>query len=145
LNELADNLPRIRNYSIAIKEHGNKIIFLRKLVPGGSQHSFGIHVAQLAGMPASIVARAGRILEQLERQHITEGVDEQSDRNGAPAVRTMNSGTVTAEAMQLSIFETSDPTAGKLREALDQVAINSMTPIECMMKLQELKQIVDEQ
>jgi DNA mismatch repair protein MutS len=145
LNELAGSLPRIRNYSIAIKEHGNKIIFLRKLIPGGSQHSFGIHVAQLAGMPASIVARAARILEQLERQHIADGVDESEGGNSpGPAARQIAPGTVSAEALQLSIFETSDPTAGRLREVLEGVTINSMTPIECMMKLQELKQILAE-
>jgi DNA mismatch repair protein MutS len=145
LNELAGSLPRIHNYSIAIKEHGNKIIFLRKLVAGGSQHSFGIHVAQLAGMPASIVSRAARILEQLERQHITEAVDDtRALDKGSPNAPAVTPGTISAEALQLSIFETTDPTAGRLREILEQVSINSMTPIECMMKLQELKQVVAE-
>ena len=138
LNELAGSLGRIHNYSIAIKEHGNRIIFLRKLIAGGSQHSFGIHVAQMAGMPTSIVARATSILTQLEKQHITDEVYD--DR---PVARPVAAGGLSLEAMQLSIFETSDPTAGRLREAIDQLSINNMTPIECMMKLQELKQLVE--
>lgn len=142
LNELAGSLARIHNCSIAIKEHGNKIIFLRKLIPGGSQHSFGIHVARMAGMPDTIVARAGGILKQLERQHLSDdGYGE--DRQNEPAARKVNSSAVAVEAMQMSIFETSDPTAGKLRQALDTVSINNMTPIECMMKLQELKHILE--
>lgn len=138
LNELAGSLSRIHNYSIAIKEHGNRIIFLRKLIKGGSQHSFGIHVAQMAGMPASIVARATSILIQLEKQHITDEVYD--DR---PVARPVSASNLSVEAMQLSIFETSDPTAGRLREAIDLLSINNMTPIECMMKLQELKQLVE--
>nr|WP_232830097.1 DNA mismatch repair protein MutS [Lewinella sp. IMCC34191] len=146
LNELAESLHRIHNYSIAIKEHGNRIIFLRKLIPGGSQHSFGIHVARMAGMPDAIVERAANILLQLERQHITEEVTEQVTSNGeapVPNAQRVAPGSLSAEAMQLSIFETSDPTAGRLRELLDQVSINSMTPVECMLKLQELKEIVE--
>ncbi len=135
LNELAGSLPRIHNYSIAIKEHGNRIIFLRKLVPGGSQHSFGIHVARMAGMPESIIARADSILTQLEQQHLTEPVAD------GPTARPVAAGSLSAEALQLSIFETADPTAGRIREVLDLVSINNMTPIECMMKLQELKEI----
>ncbi len=148
LNELAGSLGRIHNYSIAIKEHGNRIIFLRKLVQGGSQHSFGIHVAQMAGMPATIVARAASILAQLEQQHLTEEVYEPAavgeETAPAPTARPMAAGSLSVDAMQLSIFETADPTAGRLREALDRISINNMTPIECMMKLQELKQIVEE-
>nr|WP_246050234.1 DNA mismatch repair protein MutS [Neolewinella litorea] len=142
LNELAASLPRVHNYSIAIKEHGNRIIFLRKLVPGGSQHSFGIHVARMAGMPAEIVARAGNILTQLEQQHITGEVDPHEGETGQPTAPHVTPNTLSADAMQLSIFETADPTAGRLRELLDQVSINNMTPIECMMKLQELKDLV---
>ncbi|WP_406613001.1 DNA mismatch repair protein MutS [Neolewinella maritima] len=150
LNELAESLPRIHNYSIAIKEHGNRIIFLRKLIAGGSQHSFGIHVARMAGMPTSIVARAGDILTQLEAQHITEQGDpaELAAANDlpltAPATRPAATASLSTDALQLSIFETVDPTAGRLRELLDMVNINSMTPIECMMKLQELKLVIEE-
>jgi DNA mismatch repair protein MutS len=152
LNELAGRLDRIRNYSVAIKEHGNRIIFLRKLVPGGSQHSFGIHVAQMAGMPRSIVARATDILAQLEQQQISADNDQEGASAGAksagnghaPKPQTAATATLSAEAMQLSIFETVDPTAGKLKAALEEISINNMTPIECMMKLNELKQMLEE-
>ncbi|MTB49764.1 DNA mismatch repair protein MutS [Lewinella sp. W8] len=152
LNELAGRLERIKNYSVAIKEHGNRIIFLRKLVPGGSQHSFGIHVAQMAGMPRSIVARATDILAQLEQQHITADGDQQGASAGAevsgnghaPQAQTAATASLSTEAMQLSIFETVDPTAGKLKAALEEISINNMTPIECMMKLNELKQLLEE-
>ena len=83
LNELAGRLERIKNYSVAIKEHGNRIIFLRKLVPGGSQHSFGIHGAQMAGMPRSIVSRATDILTQLEQQQISADSDQEGASAGA--------------------------------------------------------------
>ena len=138
LNELAHKFERIKNYSIAVREMGQKIIFLRKLVPGGSEHSFGIHVARMAGMPRSIVERATHILHQLEQQRIEGGAV------SADGVKTQPAATQAIETMQLSIFETVDPTAGKLKEALQDIHLNSMTPIECMMKLQELLQIVEE-
>lgn len=152
LNELASRLDRIKNYSVAIKEHDNRIIFLRKLVPGGSQHSFGIHVAQMAGMPRSIVSRATDILAQLEQQQISadgeqSGADAGANAAGnghAPRPQTAATDALSAEAMQLSIFETVDPTAGKLKAALEELSINNMTPIECMMKLNELKQLLEE-
>lgn len=148
LNELGDRLERIRNYNVAIKEHGNKIIFLRKLVPGGSQHSFGIHVARMAGMPREIVHRATDILAQLEAQHIeTEGAQYAGAGAGttseAPTMKPVNSQTFSQPAPQLSIFETVDPTAGRLKAALEEIAINNMTPIECMLKLNELKAILE--
>ncbi|OAV44262.1 DNA mismatch repair protein MutS [Lewinella sp. 4G2] len=154
LNELADRLPRIKNHSIAIKEHAGKIIFLRKLIKGGSNHSFGIHVAQMAGMPKEIVHRATDILAQLESQHIdadhlgtdnagaAAGAEKKETRNGpaTPKVQTQN---FSQPAPQLSIFETVDPTAGKLKAMLEEVNLNSMTPIECMMKLNELKAVLE--
>ncbi len=144
LNELADRLPRIRNYSVAIKEVGNRILFLRQLVAGGSQHSFGIHVARMAGMPREIVARAADILVQLESQHI-EG-DHAGGAAGAETVTSSKAATQELSAqpsVQMSIFETADPTAGRLREMLEAVSLNNMTPIECMLKLQELKEVVE--
>ena len=153
LNELADQLPRIHNFNIAIKEVGRRIIFLRKLVRGGSQHSFGIHVARMAGMPGTIVQRATAILAQLEQQHIGEGPTAKGGKKATSATESSESAGpaevqsptgISAEALQLSIFETSDPTAGRLKEALLEVNINQMTPIECMMKLNELKVILDE-
>ncbi|MEM9258973.1 MAG: DNA mismatch repair protein MutS, partial [Bacteroidota bacterium] len=160
LNELADRLHRIKNYSVAIKEHGNKIIFLRKLVPGGSQHSFGIHVAQMAGMPREIVLRATDILAQLESQHIDQGALDEGDKAGAaagatngkaqggvgtaPQAKPIAANQFSQPAPQLSIFETVDPTAGRIKAALEEVSINNMTPIECMLKLNELKRLLEE-
>ncbi len=155
LNELADRLPRTKNYSIAIKQHAGRIIFLRKLVPGGSQHSFGIHVAQMAGMPGRIIERATDILKQLESQHIDAeeladyGEDAGAVLNGKeqsralPAARRPATHQFSQPAPQLSIFETVDPTAGRLKDALEAISINNMTPIECMMKLNELKGILE--
>ena len=173
LNELGDRLERIKNYHVSIKEHGRKIIFLRKLSPGGSNHSFGIHVAQMAGMPREIVRRATDILAQLETQHIHESnsqVVKQSNSNAgaaagaresssaetgvspgssaertiAPSVKPVAAQTFSQPAPQLSIFETVDPTAGKIKAALEEVNINNMTPIECMMKLNEMLGLLEE-
>lgn len=162
LNELGDRLERIKNYHVSIKEHGNKIIFLRKLTPGGSNHSFGIHVAQMAGMPREIVRRATDILAQLESQHIeasssasvvagegprnesSASPDSSAERSNAPSVKPVAAQTFSQPAPQLSIFETLDPTAGKIKAALEEVNINNMTPIECMMKLQEMLGLLEE-
>ncbi|MEL7219699.1 MAG: DNA mismatch repair protein MutS [Bacteroidota bacterium] len=140
LNELAEKFSRIKNFNVSVKELGNKIIFLRKLASGGSQHSFGIHVAKLAGMPRVIVERAAGILTQLEQKHID---DEDGSENGIPKVAKPATDAISTEAMQLSIFETVDPVAGQIKAALLDVELNSMTPIECMMKLNELKQLLD--
>ncbi|MCB0571364.1 MAG: DNA mismatch repair protein MutS [Phaeodactylibacter sp.] len=142
LNELAPRFPRIRNYHVSTREAGHKVIFLRKLVPGGSEHSFGIHVAKMAGMPRYIVERAEHILFQMEQKSIGQEdvADGESPRAGKP-----DTATISTAAMQLSIFETVDPTAGKLKEALLDLNINNMTPIECMMKLNELKKMLEQQ
>ena len=118
------------------------MIFLRKLVPGGSEHSFGIHVAKMAGMPRSIVERANHILHQLEQKSIEQNDNGQDDE---PKVERPSTQNISTEALQLSIFETVDPTAGKLKEALLDIDINSMTPIDCMMKLNELKKMLEEE
>ncbi|MEM6318660.1 MAG: DNA mismatch repair protein MutS [Bacteroidota bacterium] len=139
LNELAHKFDRIKNFNIATKEVGHKVIFLRKLVAGGSHHSFGIHVAKMAGMPRSIVERAAHILTQLEQKSVED--NENSEGIKANKADTQQ---IAPENYQLSIFETVDPALGKLKEALQDVQINSMTPIECMMKLNELKKLVEE-
>ena len=143
LNELAEKFPRIHNFNVAVKEVNNKVIFLRKLAAGGSQHSFGIHVAKMAGMPRSIVLRANQILGQLEQKHLTEEGEAQAVTDGPKVDRPATAG-ISAEAMQLSIFETVDPVAGQLKAALQDLQINNMTPIECMMKLNELRQLMEE-
>ncbi len=134
LNELANKFPRIKNYNIATKEIDQKVIFLRKLVAGGSHHSFGIHVAKMAGMPPNIVKRATQILGQLEQKSIVNSKSE----GGIPAKKA-NTKDISTENYQLNIFETVDPKAKKLQEALESLDLNAMTPIECMMKLNELK------
>lgn len=125
LNELADKYPRIKNFNISTKEIGNKVLFLRKLVPGGSKHSFGIHVAKMAGMPKEIVGRANEILKQLEQKHIDS--DFQEKVKNIPA------------NMQLSIFDAEDPIAAELKEMIEDLDINTLTPVEALLKLNELK------
>lgn len=137
LNELADKYPRIKNYNVATKEVGNKVFFLRKLVEGGCHHSFGIHVAQMAGMPQSIIVRATEILATLEQKSI-----ESNGQSSLDSTETMRN--LSTQAMQLSIFETADPTAGQLKAMLEDMQLNQMTPIECMMKLHEMKQLLEE-
>lgn len=139
LNELADRYPRIHNYNVATKEVGNKVIFLRKLQEGGSNHSFGIHVARMAGMPDDVILRAHDILSQLETKSIN-----QEDGIPDPGQIKEKLNGVHNQPYQMSIFETSDPTAGKLKELIEQVQINTMTPIECMMKLNELKKVLED-
>ena len=134
LNELANKFPRIKNYNIATKEIDQKVIFLRKLVAGGSHHSFGIHVAKMAGMPPNIVKRATQILGQLEQKTIVNSKSEAGVPN-----KKVNTKDISTENYQLNIFETVDPKAKQLQEALEKLDLNAMTPIECMMKLNELK------
>ena len=131
LNELAERLPRIKNYHIATKEVNNQVIFLRKLTAGGSEHSFGIHVAQMAGMPGTVVYRAQEILQQLEQKSIDVEDTRQKVKKVVQAI----------EPMQLSFFEAApDPKWLKMKEELEVMNLNAMTPIDCMMKLNELKQ-----
>ena len=141
LNELANKFSRIKNFNIATKEVGHKVIFLRKLVPGGSEHSFGIHVAKMAGMPRSIVERASHILTQLEQKSIDNGEEATPDGIKADKPQMHN---ISTDSIQLSIFETVDPTAGKIKEALLDLDLNAMTPIDCMMKLNELKKLLED-
>ncbi|MEZ0541547.1 DNA mismatch repair protein MutS [Fibrella arboris] len=128
LNELAADLPRIRNYNVAVKEVGNKVIFLRKLKEGGSEHSFGIHVAQMAGMPGSVVKRAGHILTQLEASHQREGNKE--------AIREAGAGT--ERELALRIIEAGDPKSEAIKDKLRTIDVNRLTPIEALLKLNEL-------
>lgn len=126
LNELENKLPGVKNYHISNKEAGNKIIFLRKLCPGGSKHSFGIHVARMAGMPASLVERANEVLKQLEKKHVDDNLGEQVKKLAAPHV-------------QLSIFDEHSQTFAEIRKLLEDIDINRLTPVEALLKLQEVK------
>src|SRR3984957_19186822 len=126
LNELENRLPRIRNYHITNKEVGNKVIFLRKLAPGGSTHSFGIHVAKMAGMPSSLLAKAEEILHQLEDKAVGSSITESLKKIAAPK-------------MQLSIFDAHTETFHRIRQLLENTDINRLTPVEALLKLQEIK------
>ena len=132
LNELENKLPRVKNYHVTNKEVGNKIIFLRKLAPGGSVHSFGIHVARMAGMPPSLIDRANEILLQLEesRNSTHEGQTSSMDE-------TMKK--IAAPTVQLSIFDAHSATFEEIRTLLNAVDINRLTPVEALLKLQEIK------
>jgi DNA mismatch repair protein MutS len=129
LNELENKLPRVRNYHITNKEVGNRVIFLRKLAPGGSTHSFGIHVAKLAGMPPALLQRANEILQQLEEKQV-----------GAPIGDTMKE--LSAPKMQLSIFDAHTEAFETIRRLLESMDINRLTPVEALLKLQEIKSIL---
>ncbi len=126
LNELEDKLLTVKNYHVTNKEVGNKIIFLRKLAPGGSTHSFGIHVARMAGMPPSLIDRANEILKQLE--------DSREGGNKDEVVKNL-----AVPKMQLSIFDAHSATFDEIRNLLETVDINRLTPVEALIKLQEIK------
>lgn len=138
LNELAQKYPRIKNFNIATREVNKKVIFLRKLEEGGCEHSFGIHVAQMAGMPHSIILRANEILKQLEQKVIDKSNDSKTE------ISEKLSDLNTESPIQMSIFETSDPTWGKVRNLLEHINLNKMTPIECMLKMKELIEMIEE-
>jgi DNA mismatch repair protein MutS len=130
LNEMAIAFKRIKNFNVSVKELQKKIIFLRKLVPGGSEHSFGIHVAKIAGMPSKVITRANSILKKLEKSHSAEELQgkakELSDEAG----------------MQLSFFQLDDPVLNSIKEELLSIDINTLTPVEALMKLNEIKKLV---
>lgn len=126
LNELEYKMPRIRNYHITNKEVGNKVVFLRKLALGGSTHSFGIHVAKMAGMPPSLIHRAEEILRQLEDKPVGAPIEERLKKVSAPK-------------FQLSIFDTHTETFDRIRRLLEGTDINRLTPVEALLKLQEIK------
>jgi DNA mismatch repair protein MutS len=130
LNELTNSFPRIKNYNVSVKEVGNKVIFLRKLVPGGSEHSFGIHVAKMAGMPPKLVGRANEILKRLEQErtggeHIKESIKK-----------------VQQQAYQLQMFSIEDPILVEIRDMLQNLDVNTLTPVEALMKLDEIQRIL---
>lgn len=132
LNEMEKSFKRIKNYNVSVKEVDNKVIFLRKLERGGSEHSFGIHVAKLAGMPKSIVKRAGEILKQLETDNRQQGV------SGKPLTEVVEQ----REGMQLSFFQLDDPILCQIRDEILNLDVNNLTPLEALNKLSEIKRIV---
>jgi len=131
LNELENKLPRVKNYHITNKEIGNKIIFLRKLSPGGSTHSFGIHVAKMAGMPPSLLNRANEILKQLEESRDSQDTAKDNLHLGIKKIA--------APKLQLSIFDAHTETFEEIRRLLEHIDINRLTPVEALLRLEEIK------
>ena len=129
LNEMTETFPRIKNYNVAVKELKDNVLFLRKLVPGGSHHSFGIHVAKMAGMPQSVIQRANKLLKRLEKRH---GSAEISDELKA----------VAQQEMQLSFFNLDDPLLEELRDEILDIDIDILTPVEALMKLNEIRRML---
>ncbi len=130
LNELSNSFSRIKNFNVTVKEVGNKVIFLRKLVPGGSEHSFGIHVARMAGMPAKLIARANEILKRLEQE-----------RTGGENIKDSIK-KVQQQAYQLQMFSIDDPVLIKIRDMLNNLDVNTLTPVEALMKLDDIQRIL---
>ncbi len=163
LNEMEKHFERIKNYNVSVKEVNGKVIFLRKLMPGGSEHSFGIHVAEIAGMPKSIVNRANAILRQLEADNAGVGVDESGAEVSAEApsenaaattvtsVKRRKGGKLSTrniasqssvQGVQLSFFQLDDPVLCQIRDEIIGLDINNLTPVEALNKLNEIKKIV---
>ena len=132
LNEMASSMPRIKNYNISVKEVNNEVIFLRKFERGGSEHSFGIHVAKMAGMPPTVLERANSILKQLEKSHAGEELTKK-------AKRTSNK---EADEFQLSFIQLDDPLLQQIKEDILSIDINTLTPVEALMKLNEIKRLL---
>jgi DNA mismatch repair protein MutS len=174
LNQLADDCPRVRNYNVAVKEADGRILFMRKLVAGGSEHSFGIHVARMAGMPTSVVLRANEIMHHLEQERANAGdgetdaptefdellvglenapqpaeggkvvamnghTPEKAPQRGPRAQPAAAVATAPRPSLQLSMFEPADPALERVRELIQQLDVNTLTPIEALLKLNELK------
>ena len=128
---MTDTFDRINNFNVSVKELDKKILFLRKLKPGGSAHSFGIHVAKMAGMPNSLIRRANDILSHLEKSHSSEEL-------------TSKAKTIHNESdMQLSFFQLDDPLLEEIRDEILGTDLNSLTPIEALMKLNEIKRMIE--
>lgn len=126
LNEMSESFKRIKNYNVSVRESDGNVLFLRKLVPGGSEHSFGIHVAKMAGMPDWVLKRANEVLSTLESSQVRKNMSERAKD-------------LTREEMQLSFFQLDDPILVSLREELMKIDINTLTPVEALMKLNEIK------
>ncbi|MDM1072751.1 DNA mismatch repair protein MutS [Empedobacter brevis] len=126
LNEMSKSMERIKNFNVSIKETKDTILFLRKLIPGGSEHSFGIHVAKMAGMPKKVVDRANDVLKVLEASKTEEGISNKTEK-------------ITQDNMQLSFFQLDDPILESIREEIMNTDINTLTPVEALMKLNEIK------
>ncbi len=128
LNEMAETFKRIKNYNVSVKELKDNVLFLRKLVEGGSAHSFGIHVAKMAGMPQQVINRANKMLKQLEKSHSSEQLTD--------TVKQLSS------EMQLSFFNLDDPLLIQIKDEILETDIDTLTPVEALMKLNEIKRML---
>ncbi len=150
LNEMTNSMPRIKNFNVSVKEIGNKVLFMRKLVSGGSEHSFGIHVAKMAGMPRQVLERANEILEQLEKTKDSGGRQELGENKNQESINKNQEGwkpatdkrQTTTDGVQLSFFQMNDPVLENIKEELLKTDINTLTPIEALMKLNEIKKMI---
>jgi DNA mismatch repair protein MutS len=134
LNEMAATMLRIRNYHVSVKEIGNKVLFLRKLVPGGTEHSFGVHVARMAGMPQTVLERATEILQTLEKSHASEEL--------APKTKSRQRVSKAIDQFQLSFIQLNDPLLEELKDTILKTDINTLTPVEALMKLNAIKKML---
>lgn len=139
LNEMTNRFDRIKNFNVSVKEIGKKILFLRKLVEGGSEHSFGIHVARLAGMPTQVIERAESMLVQLESSHELTETNTKAVKKAKKVKETVSAD---LDNMQLSFFQLNDPVLEQIREELVCIDINTLTPVEALMKLNEIKKLI---
>ncbi|XOD68151.1 MAG: DNA mismatch repair protein MutS [Flavobacteriales bacterium Tduv] len=130
LNEMVRSFDRIKNYNISVKDIDGHIVFMRKLIPGGSSHSFGIHVAKMAGMPAQVIHRSGEILKKLEKSNLQEDLKKKTRH-------------LILDNMQLSFFQLDDPVLQSIRDKLIDIDLNTLTPVESLIKLNEIKKILD--
>ena len=155
LNEMERQFPRIKNYNVSVREVDGKVIFLRKLMPGGSEHSFGIHVAEIAGMPKSIVKRANEVLKQLEADNAQVGIDKtdgeshaesnvqgESNAEGHTIKAKKTTHLPKADNLQLSFFQLDDPVLSQIRDEILGLDINNLTPVEALNKLNDIKKIL---
>ena len=133
LNEMSKRFDRIRNYNVSVKETAKNVLFLRKLTPGGSEHSFGIHVAKMAGMPPLVIHRAEQVLKDLENSHAAVG----GKKSGKSKKEVLNE----SQNMQLSFFQLNDPVLEQIHDELISIDINTLTPVEALMKLHEIKKL----
>ena len=133
LNEMSKRFDRIRNYNVSVKETAKNVLFLRKLTPGGSEHSFGIHVAKMAGMPPLVIHRAEQVLKDLENSHASVG----GKKSGKSKKEVLNE----SQNMQLSFFQLNDPVLEQIHDELISIDINTLTPVEALMKLHEIKKL----
>jgi DNA mismatch repair protein MutS len=137
LNEMSESLPRIQNYNVSVKELKDTVLFIRKLVKGGSAHSFGIHVAKMAGMPQIVILKAQKLLQKLEKDHSSEVLSGIKSAKDGSSLKSEQ-----AEQMQMSFFNLDDPLLEEIKDEILSLDINTITPMEALMKLNEIKRML---